>query len=816
MKSLRAAMLLAVLVTSASARGGETPDTAGLLLPGETVRWTLGSGGDRKVVAFAGVEGSTLDVRADAAPHSLVEPTITVRAPDGTAVRVGEVDPGTKRHARVAGLVLGSTGVWRIEVATPPARGGTFVVSAKAKVPRRFAWTVAADDAATVVTHAFPAAPGGRADLTVVPPGHSASGLVVDLVSPSGAPLAHREAGPGRTVTLRAALPEIGRYEVRVSGLSGTARATAVVRPARPGRREFRDVESRPAVTGFSPTATVNQQVLPLRLDGVGFTERQTASLLDGTTVLASGLLRPDGDTAAVADIDLADVPPGTYAIRIATEDGSATVPPGSIVLANRAPSVAAVSPGDAPNAGAFPVTITGAGFDATATVALRHASDGATIPVAITKRTGHASIAMTVTPAAHLTGPCDLVIRDPDGGTVTLADAIDLLGFRETPAAVRSYDSAGGGSTFPTGAALDETRGRVLVAARETGVQAVFVLFDAATLQVIDTLVITPADFVGFDREIGQIRVAWDGVGDTFALCIASNRSPAYGYVRVVSAADVHHTVSEAILSAPGTAHVNQAHPAANRGAGGYLVVWDETDPATVSSSIRARAIAASGAISASPVVVARDPDLVQFAPTAAYQSPGRFVVAWSATDLEGHSPTIDATVTDAAGTDLVGGATSVIARAGTWSTAGFPEVAVDPASGAALVAFTYLEFTAYSAACVRLAAEDAEPGPVQTFDMAFSAPQSVTYAAAWNADREEFVVAAVTSSNRVVLRRVNADGTIRAAPVLESYEGLSGVLYGGSLPGTLGLARAFDGVADDFFDPLSAVKQVLAGPIR
>ncbi len=812
----RVALALACLALAASPATRAADVDVPLLLPGETVRSTLGSGGDRRVVAFAGVEGSTLDLRVDSPKRSLVVPTITVRAPDGAEAGAGNTNPGSSGRARVSDLVLGATGVWRIEVATPAGRGGDFSLTARAKVPRNFSWTATTDDPATVSSHEFPAAPGGRVEVTVDPSGQGATGLVVDLVAPSGVVLAHAARGPGRSVALRAALPELGRYAVRVSGVAGAFRATAVVRELRRRRPEWRDVESRPDATGFSPAVTVNQQLLALRLLGIGFNDRQTASIVDGGLVLATGPVRPDGDASAVADIDLAVVAPGTYSVRVVTPLGNETMLPGSIVLANRAPHVDAVSPGDAPNAQGFPVTITGAGFDPASTVALLRASDGTTIPAAITNRTRHVSIRLTATPAEHLTGPCDIVIRDPDGGSVVVPGAIDLLGFRSTPAAVRSYDSLGGGSTFPTAAALDETRGRVLVAARETAVQAVFVLFDAATLQVIDTLVITPAEIGGIDHEIGQIRVAWDGVGDTFALCVSSNRAPAYGYVRVVSAADIHQTVSSARLTAPGTANVNQLHPAANRDDGGYLVVWDEADTGSVAASIRARAIGVSGAIAASPVVVASAPDLVQFAPTAAYQGAGRFVVAWSATDVAGHAPTINATVTDAGGTDLLGGTTSVVARASTWAAAAFPEVAVDPRTGAALVAFTYLEFTAYSAACVRLSADDAVPGALQTFDMGFGVPQSVTYGAIWNAEREEFVVAAVSSSNRVVLRRVNPDGTIRPAPVLESYEGLSGVLYGGSEPGTLGLARAFDGVADDFYDPLSAVKQVLAGPLR
>jgi hypothetical protein len=130
-RSAAAVLALCVLASLAHAAGV----TIASLLPGETVRSTLSSAGEKKMVAFAGVEGSTLDLRAVAPDGSRVAPRITVIAPDGVPANVGNTNPKGTGRAQVTGLALGETGIWRIGVETPPGRGGAFVLSTKAKVP---------------------------------------------------------------------------------------------------------------------------------------------------------------------------------------------------------------------------------------------------------------------------------------------------------------------------------------------------------------------------------------------------------------------------------------------------------------------------------------------------------------------------------------------------------------------------------------------------------------------------------------------------------------------------------------------------------
>jgi hypothetical protein len=738
-------------------------------------------------------------------------PRITVIDPDGVPADVGDTNPKGTGRAQVAGLALGKTGIWRIGVETAPGRGGAFVLSTKAKVPLKFAW--ARTLGAVADEYQFAAAPGGSAAISVAAVPASAFDPSVELVAPSGAVVATAVGRKGHAAVAHAALRELGRYTVRISGGPGSFAARAVVRPAKRRQPAYRDVESAPSIRSFSPATTTNQLSVTVYFDGVGFTDRQTVSIRDGDGTITYAAAQPFGYASAAALLDLSEVPPGTYELRVTTPGGRVTVAPAPLVVTNRAPSVDAVTPADAASAKRFPLDVYGRGFDAGAAVYLRRASDGAEVPLDVTGRTGHDAIATLVSPLPYFTGPCDIEVRDPDGGGTIVAGGVDLLGYSAPPLALREATAAVP-SLFVYEAAYDETRGRVLLAMRDATTRAAFVLFDPSTRTVTDTLTIDPSDLGG--GQFDHVRVAWDRVGGTFALCLCSTSSPAYGVVRVVSAGDIHQTLLQAQMTPAGSDHMSRIHAAANRDDGGYLVVWDQFDQA-FGRRIRAQSIGAAATMDTSTQsTVAWDPGGNLADPVAAYQGAGKFVVAWASLAEDGPGYAIRATQTDSKGAQVAGHGPYVTATAQTWVATARPELAVNPADGSLLLTYWYSEGIVYRPASQRLAPLTASPGPSAKLDLELPILGGGPTSVVWNAARGEFVVAVVTYSNRASLRRVNADGTLRPAPVVESYEGTSAAFYASSAPGSLGLVRGFDGVADDVHDVTTTKMQAVAGPLR
>jgi hypothetical protein len=249
----RRTVLFFVALVASAAVAAAKDDRIDLLLPGERVSIKLAAAGDRKLIAFAGIEGSVLDVRADAPPGGRATPRLSILAPDGTVVDVTSTAKQSPHHARIRGLTLTTTGVWRIVVEAPQNSGGAVTVSTSARVPSRFEWTGALVPSASVSRHALAAAPRGRIAVLVSMQDDPTSRPVVELIAPSGAVVSTKTGARGRAELSAARLEELGAYTVRVSGADGVFAAKAVVRTPRRTSVRLRDVESTPDVLGFGP-----------------------------------------------------------------------------------------------------------------------------------------------------------------------------------------------------------------------------------------------------------------------------------------------------------------------------------------------------------------------------------------------------------------------------------------------------------------------------------------------------------------------------------------------------------------------------------
>jgi hypothetical protein len=331
----------------------------------------------------------------------------------------------------------------------------------------------------------------------------------------------------------------------------------------------------------------------------------------------------------------------------------------------------------------------------------------------------------------------------------------------------------------------------------------------------VVDELAIDAQD-VG-TAAIDQAAVAWDGVAGTFALCVCSQRSPAVCVVRTVSSTNLHQSIAQSEFGRDVATSMTNAGVAAERDHGGYLVAWQQID-ATYGARVLAQAVTATGAVDAATrSTVAVDAYGNLGYPAVAYQGGGRFIVAWGGISSDYRALVYRATVTDAVGAQVPGAGPYIAATSNTWAYLATPRIVVNPVDGSALLAFSYSEGVVYRPAVERLAPQTAAPGALfATLDAGLPYPGGRATGLAWSPARSEFIVAVERPDGRVVLRRVNPDGSLRAAPVVESYEGLYGVLYAGSTPESPGFARSFDGVADDVDDAASQTRQALVGPIR
>src|SRR5688572_16777076 len=91
----RPAIVASLLVAGATAIAGNVADE--VLFPGESVKFTLGTTGDRKSVAIAGIGGTRLDVNVSGTRGTKVVPRLTMLAPDGTLADLGA--PASGKHA---------------------------------------------------------------------------------------------------------------------------------------------------------------------------------------------------------------------------------------------------------------------------------------------------------------------------------------------------------------------------------------------------------------------------------------------------------------------------------------------------------------------------------------------------------------------------------------------------------------------------------------------------------------------------------------------------------------------------------------------
>lgn len=782
-----------------------------MLLPGEHVAASLAPG-ERKMIAFAGVEGSLLSADARVPKSSRAVPRLTLLSPSGEFADIGQTNAKSSRTARFSGTKLTESGVWRIGVDSTSGAGGAFTLAVRAqRVPLRFSWKGELADATDVAVHEVPAAPGRSMSVVVAAGRGSEFAPAVEVVAPSGAVVAV-SSEPERRTRLVAPIEEAGLYTVRVSGGPGTFSATAKVRPSPRRKAVLGDVEAAPAIDSFTPDATTNQKIVTFALDGVGFTENQHVSVADGSTTLATSPVQSTDGLHAVAVIDLASVPPGTYSVLSTTPAGNRSSAAAPLVVTNRVPVVGAVTPMDLPAGRSASALIGGAGFDADAEVLIRRAEGGEPLPFTIAERVSHYGIDVTASPAAYLTGLYDVQVRDSDGATMTLAGGIDVVGPTEPSWVVDALPGGNPAYYLVADAAYDAAHGRILVAVSDIPKRVRLFLADTVARTLVDSVDIDAADFGAVN--VTDASVEWDSVTGTFAVCLV-DWSQGIVFARIVPDSNIHTIAAQGRLTGQATTYGTGCEATANPDDGGFVIVWDQYEPEK-GTTINARRWSESGFDLGPHSFVFNDQYGAIGYPEVAWQSPGRFVYAWCGYTDDYSRFAVRGFVGDSRGEPIAAASPSVFASSAGWDFVVLPELARNPADGSMLLTFWYAAGPVWRPSCVRLGAGNAFPGTVLDLDLRLDELGAGIADVAWNEARNEYVVAVMDYDRRMVLFRINADGSGRPAPFPEKYEATWGALYGGATPGSLGFVRSVDESDDGAFVEATPVMRTVAAPLR
>jgi hypothetical protein len=265
---------------------------------------------------------------------------------------------------------------------------------------------------------------------------------------------------------------DIGTFVLKASStFSASTSATVVVRSISLGPTSSdRDVFGAAAL-GLE--VTVNPPAPAPTISGIA---PAAGTVAGGTAVVISGANFADGAAVAIGGVAATSVvvvdagqitavtgagAVGAADVVVSNADGkSGTLAAGFTYEAIPAPAISGVSPSTGPVAGGTTVTISGASFQAGATVAIGGiAATGVTF--------GSAASLTAVTPARTAEGSVDVVVSNPDGQSATLAGAFTYFSTIEPRLlVVGAADPVPDYSGIGEGGVADGSAGEVRIAA--------------------------------------------------------------------------------------------------------------------------------------------------------------------------------------------------------------------------------------------------------------------------------------------------------------------------------------------------------------
>jgi large repetitive protein len=165
-----------------------------------------------------------------------------------------------------------------------------------------------------------------------------------------------------------------------------------------------------PAITGVVPASGAAAGSTNIAIAGSGFVAGSGLSVTLGGA--AATVVSAAGDAILVKTAAHA---PGVVDVVVANPDGQRATMAGAFTYVV-GPAISAVTPAHGPAAGSTTVTIAGTGFAAGATVTFG-STEASSVAVS-----GATEITATAPP--HVAGLADVIVRNPDGQTATLAGA--------------------------------------------------------------------------------------------------------------------------------------------------------------------------------------------------------------------------------------------------------------------------------------------------------------------------------------------------------------------------------------------------------
>ena len=315
----------------------------------------------------------------------------------------------------------------------------------------------------------------------------SASELIVGAGNPSSV---FKSAGSGFSSRLINAYGGIS--EDKVVNSTGSYNATATLTSgswvmqmaAFRGSGQGSSPPPAPTVSSITPSSGPASGGTPVTITGSGFQAGATVSLggTAATGVSVSSSTTITATTAAHAA--------GTVNVVVTNPDSQSGTLPSGYSYGNPAPTVSSITPSSGPASGGTPVTITGSGFQAGATVSL-----GGTAATGVSVSS---STTITATTAAHAAGTVNVVVTNPDSQSGTLPSGYSYGNPAPTVSSITpsSGPASGGtpvtitGSGFQAGAtvSLGGTAATGVSVSSSTTITATTAAHAAGTVNVVVT----------------------------------------------------------------------------------------------------------------------------------------------------------------------------------------------------------------------------------------------------------------------------------------------------------------------------------------
>lgn len=213
-----------------------------------------------------------------------------------------------------------------------------------------------------------------------------------------------------------------GRYTVRLTANDASGKVSRT-------KENFIEVKTDFVISSLSPGAGLAGTMIPVTLEGGNFTGRLEANLTRSSAVIpVSGIVFLDSGNVTGTISVPEDAPIGLYDLSaVRKSDGTIVkVPEIFRVLKYPAPEIASIDPTSTRSGTLQQFSLSGSNFQAGATAAF--GNSGGTKVAATAVSYNESEIILTTTFPRDGTGFWDVTVTNPDGGSATLQNALEVM----------------------------------------------------------------------------------------------------------------------------------------------------------------------------------------------------------------------------------------------------------------------------------------------------------------------------------------------------------------------------------------------------